>query len=663
MLISEAEQRVKALRNELNFYSYRNYVENESDISDFEYDKKMRELEEIENLYPALKTPDSPTARVGGAAESLFSPVEHTVVMESLQDAFSEDELREFDRKVRESCPDAVYVVEPKIDGLSVSLEYQDGLFVRGSTRGDGRTGEDITENLRTIRTVPLKLRKNIPYLEVRGEVYMSHASFAALVRQQELHDEKPAKNPRNDASGSLRQKNAAITAKRKLDIFVFNVQQIVQNPEDEELSTHYRSLEFLRELGFVTVPSFTLCDTIDTTIVEVRRIGAQRGALDFDIDGAVIKVNDFSQREMLGSTSKFPKWAAAFKYPPEEKETVLQEIEINVGRTGVLTPTGVFAPVTLAGTTVSRATLHNEDFIKSKDIRIGDKVVLRKAGDIIPEVVAVQEHCAGSVPYTMPEFCPSCGGKTERDASEAAIRCINPDCPAQLVRNLIHFCSRDAMDIEGLGEALIELFVSDGLIRSAADIYHIGKEDILKFEGMGEKSAENLLLAIENSKQNDLADLIAALGIRHIGAKAGQLLAAHFGDMSSIMAAGIDEITAIDGFGGIMAQSVIDYFAQPQTKELIADLTAGGVNMRSKAEKKDDRFAGMTFVLTGALIDFTRDEASKIIEAFGGKTSSSVSKKTACVLAGEDAGSKLVKANTLGIRIINEEEFKEMIK
>ena len=658
MTLIEAEARIKELRDELNYYSYRYYVENESDVSDYEYDMKMRELVALEEKYPALKTADSPTSRVGGSAESQFSPVEHTVVMESLQDAFSEEELRDFDRRVRDAVPDPVYVVEPKIDGLSVSLEYRDGVFVRGSTRGDGRTGEDITENLRTVRTIPLKLRRALPFIEVRGEVYMSHASFDALVREQELHDEKPAKNPRNAASGSLRQKNAAITAERKLDIFVFNVQQV----EGETLSAHFRSLEFLRELGFVTVPDFKKCADIDEAIGRVREIGEMRGDLSFDIDGAVIKVDDFAQRIKLGSTSKCPKWAVAFKYPPEEKVSVLKDIEISVGRTGVLTPTGVFEPVTLAGTTVSRATLHNEDYIGSKDIRIGDSVILRKAGDIIPEVLSVVSHGEGSVPYRMPETCPSCGAKVERDPSEAAVRCINPDCPAQLTRNIIHFCSRDAMDIEGLGEALIELFVKNGMIRSAADIYRLKREDIASFEGMGEKSADNLLAAIKKSKQNDLADLICALGVRHIGKKAAQLLAVRFGTMEDIMAASLEEITAIDGFGEIMALSAVDYFSRRETKTLIAELSACGVNMRSLAEKKDDRFAGMTFVLTGALTSFTRDEATKIIESYGGKTSSSVSKKTSVVLAGEDAGSKLVKANSLGIRVIGEEEFRQMI-
>lgn len=654
-----AEKRIKELREELNFYSYKYYVENDSDMTDFEYDMKMRELEKLEESYPALKTADSPTQRVGGLAESKFSPVEHTVVMESLQDAFSFDEVRDFDRRVSAVAPVHEYVVEQKIDGLSVSLEYRDGVFVRGSTRGDGRVGEDITENLRTVRTVPLKLRENIPFIEVRGEVYMSHSSFDELIKKQELNEEKPAKNPRNAAAGSLRQKKSSVTAERKLDIFVFNIQRI----EGKELKSHFESLEYLKTLGFVTVPFFKKCSDIEEVIGEINKIGESRGELSFDIDGAVVKVNDFNQRNVLGSTSKFPKWAVAFKYPPEEKITVLKDIEINVGRTGVLTPTGIFDPVTLAGTTVSRATLHNEDFIKEKDIRIGDKVVLRKAGDIIPEVLSVAEHGIGSLPYKMPGTCPSCGGRTERDESEAAVRCINPDCPAQLVRNLIHFCSRDAMDIEGLGDAIIEMFVKNGLIRNAADIYKIKSDDIIKFEGMGDKSALNLISAIEKSKQNDVADLIYALGIRHIGKKAAGLLAEHFGSADGIINAEKEDIEAIDGFGSIMADSVVDYFSQSESRELIDQLKEAGVNMISTVQKKDDRFAGMTFVLTGALTEFTREQASALIAEYGGKTSSSVSKKTSCVLAGEDAGSKLQKAVNLGIRIINEEEFKEMIK
>lgn len=654
----EAEGKAAQLREELNTYNYQYYVLNESEISDYEYDKKLKELEEIEKAYPDLRTEDSPTIRIGGESESRFTPVEHTVVMESLQDAFSEGELYDFDRRVRQVFPDAVYSVEQKIDGLSVSLEYRDGVFFRGSTRGDGRTGEDITENLKTVRSVPLKLRRPLPYLEVRGEVYMSHQSFEELLKEQELNEEKLAKNPRNAAAGSLRQKNNAITAKRKLDIFVFNIQQI----EGEAPKTHNESLKLLRELGFTTVSFQEPCGNIKEAISQIRQIGESRGSLSFDIDGAVIKVNDLAQRALLGSTAKFPRWAIAFKYPPEEKPTVLRAIEVNVGRTGVLTPTGVFDPVTLAGTTVSRATLHNEDFIKEKDIRIGDTVILRKAGDIIPEVLRVEKRGENTVPYSLPRICPSCGSVAERDESEAALRCINPDCPAQLTRNLIHFCSREAMDIEGLGEALIELFISKGFLHSAADIYRLKREDIASLEGLGEKSADNLLTAIEKSKSRDLADLLFALGIRHIGKKTATLLAAEFQNMDRLLQATREEISALDGFGETMAKSILDYFSQEESKALIQELKEAGLQMESKAKVQDEKFKGMTFVLTGTLTHYTRAQASALIAAHGGKTSSSVSKKTTYVLAGEDAGSKLQKANSLGIPVLNEEKFTELL-
>ncbi len=659
MNYEDTVKRAEKLRKDLNYYSYRYYVDNENDIDDYEYDMMMRELKAIEEEYPELITPDSPTRRVGGEATNMFESVAHTVKMESLQDAFSFDEIRDFDRRVKDAVTNATYVVEPKIDGLSVSLEYRDGVFVRGSTRGDGSVGEDITANLRTVRSIPLRLKTDLPFIEVRGEVYMPHSVFHKLVEEQELNEEKPFKNPRNAAAGSLRQKSPKITAKRKLDIFVFNVQQI----DGHSLSNHKQSLDYLKELGFKTIPFYTEFKNIDGAIDELKRIADIRYTLPFDIDGAVIKVNDFEKRRILGSTAKFPKWAIAFKYPPEEKETKLLSIEVNVGRTGVLTPTAVFSPVLIAGSTVSRATLHNEDFIKKKGICIGDTIIIRKAGDVIPEVVSVKEHIPDAVPYRMPEICPSCGAKAVREDGEAAIRCNNPDCPAQLLRMLIHFCSRDAMDIEGLGDALLNKLVEQNMIKTAADIYSLDFDKIAEMDKMGKKSAENLKKAIEKSKENDLSKLVFALGIRHVGAKAAKLLSDNFRDIDSIMNSSAEDISKIDGFGLVMAQSVVDFMSMSQSQKLIADLKAAGVNMKAEDTHIDNRFSGKTFVLTGTLTKYTRSEASRIIENYGGKASSSVSKKTDYVLAGEAAGSKLAKATELGVKIINEDEFAEMIQ
>lgn len=659
--MTDKEQSAKCaqeLRDKLNYYSKKYYVDDDPEIEDYEYDMLQRELKAIEEKYPDLVSPDSPTVRVGGSAENLFAKVEHRVRMESLQDAFGFGEIEEFDRRVRETERDVHYVVEPKIDGLSVSLEYTDGVLTRGSTRGDGDVGEDVTANLRTVRSIPLKIKKPLPFLEVRGEVYMPKSVFASLVARQELDGEKPFKNPRNAAAGSLRQKDSKVTAGRGLDIFVFNVQQI----EGKELTSHKQSLDFLREQGFHTIPFYTRFDNITDVIGELKRIGEIRSGLEYDIDGAVIKVDDFVQRRRLGSTSKFPKWAVAFKYPPEEKTTKLIDIEIGVGRTGVLTPTAVFEPVLLAGSTVSRATLHNQDFIAEKDIRIGDEVAIRKAGDIIPEVVRVVSHAKDSEPYVLPSICPSCSAPVIREEGEAAVRCVNPECPAQLLRNVIHFCSRDAMDIEGLGDALVEKFISEGLISNVADIYDITAGEITALEGHQEKSANNLIEAIERSKQNDLSRLLFALGIRHIGQKAAKLLSEHFGDIDSISAASEDEISAIDGFGGIMAKSAVEFFSLSQTSDLIARLKAAGVNMKSLKEKSDDqRFKGLTFVLTGTLPTLSRKEATDIIEGLGGKASSSVSKKTSYVVAGEEAGSKLQKANDLGIPVITQDDLMKM--
>lgn len=656
--LTEMRKRAEELRDIINYHNKKYYENDEPEIEDFEYDRLLHELIAIEEKYPETVTADSPTHRVGGKADGQFAPVEHIVPMESLQDGFGEDDVLAFDQRVRSVIPNPTYIVEPKIDGLSVSLEYENGLLIRGSTRGDGKVGEDVTANIRTIRNIPLKIDTDLPLLEVRGEVYMPREVFLRLTEEQELNGEKTFKNPRNAAAGSLRQKNPKITSKRKLDIFTFNIQRI----EGKELTSHKESLDFIKALGFNTVPFYTSCKNITEALAEIQRIGEIRGTLPFDIDGAVIKVDDFSQREALGSTSKFPKWALAYKYPPEEKETTLLDVEINVGRTGVLTPTGIFEPTLLAGTTVSRATLHNQDFIDEKGICIGDRVIIRKAGDIIPEVLSVVSHGENAVPYRIPDICPSCGGRVTREEGEAALRCCNPDCPNQLLRNLIHFCSRDAMDIEGMGTAVLETFVSEGMIKTAADIYTLDRDKIASIERMGEKSADNLIAAAEKSKKNDLARLIYALGIRHIGQKAGALLSDRFGTMDALINATAEEIAEIEGFGLIMAKSVEEFFSHEESRKLIEDLKALGVNMESQKKIVDMRFEGKTFVLTGTLSKYTRSEATKIIESFGGKASGSVSKKTSYVLAGEDAGSKLKKANDLGVTVISEEEFAELI-
>lgn len=653
-----AKSRAEELTAQLNYHNDRYYNQDNPEISDYEYDMMLRELENIEAEFPQLVTPQSPTQRVGGAKGEKFSPVVHEVVMESLHDSFSGDEVRDFDRKVKAVVSDTQYVVEPKIDGLSVSCEYRNGVFVRGSTRGDGAVGEDVTENLMTIKSLPKRIDNAPEFLEVRGEVYMSLSSFLEIVAEQENNGEKPFKNPRNAAAGSLRQKDAKITAKRNLDIFVFNIQQI----EGVTITNHAQSLEYLKSLGF-PVTSHRVCDTVEEVLTVIDEIDKTRGELPCDIDGAVIKVNDFAHREVLGSTAKFPKWAEAYKYPPEEKETELLDIEINVGRTGTLTPVGIFSPVLLAGTTVSRATLHNEDFIREKNIHIGDVVVIRKAGEIIPEVLSVSQCRSLSDPYTFPQNCPSCGSKVVRERDEAAVRCTNSDCPAQLLRHLIHFVSRDAMDIDGLGPAVLEQLLNNGLIKSFVDIYNLRAIDVASLERMGEKSAINLITAIEKSKSAEINRLVYALGIRHIGQKAAKLLCEHFLSIEAIFDASVEEISSIDGFGEIMAQSVYDYFSLEQTRELINNLKDSGVLM-TPIEKKSEGgiFLGKTFVLTGTLPTMKRSEASKLIEANGGKTSSSVSKKTDFVLAGEDAGSKLTKANALGVTVISEEEFLAML-
>lgn len=658
MNFTDAEKRINELRKLLEYHSRKYYVDDSPEIEDYEYDMMLRELETLEDEFPKLKSPESPTAKVGGKASKLFSPVEHKVKMESLQDAFSFDELRDFDRRVKETAENPVYSVEPKIDGLSVSLEYVNGTFVRGSTRGDGVTGEDVTDNLKTVKSIPAHLNTPIDFLEVRGEVYMPHTSFEQLVEHQELMGEKPAKNPRNAAAGALRQKNSAVTATRNLDIFLFNIQQKVGGVQ---LESHIASLDYMKSQGLHVLPSYIKCADIEEAIAEIEKIGQSRGSLAFDIDGAVIKVDDFAMRRKLGSTSKFPKWAIAYKYPPEQKSTVLTDIDVSVGRTGVLTPTAVFEPMLLAGSTVSRAVLHNADYIAEKDIRIGDTIEVRKAGDIIPEIVCSVCHIEGSKPFEMPDKCPSCGESVVKDEGEVAVRCVNPECPAQLVRNLIHFSSRGAMDIEGLGEAVVIQLVGKGLIKKPSDIYDLKAEQIADIERMGEKSAANLINAIKNSKKNELWRLIFGLGIRHIGEKAAKLIESSFDGMESIAKASKDDFMKIDGFGEIMAQSAAEFFALDGTKELLEKFKQAGLNLKSKEKSGNSVFEGKTFVLTGTLPTLSRAQATEIIENCGGKVSSSVSKKTSYVLAGEAAGSKLQKAQSLGIEIISEQRLLEL--
>ncbi len=656
------KRRIEELTNLLNYHSHKYYVEDNPEISDFEYDKMLVELEKLENEYPQFASEISPTKRVGGAVLKEFDEVVHQVKMESLQDAFSEEEINDFDKRVSSQISDYSYVVEHKIDGLSVSLEYVDGKFLRGSTRGDGTVGEDVTENLKTIKSIPMILKDKIPYLEVRGEVFMSRDNFIKLNESREALEEPLFANPRNAAAGSLRQLDSKITATRNLDIFVFNIQQI----SGVEFSNHLDSLKFLREQGFKVIDNFAEYHSISNAYKRILEIGEQRGELYFDIDGAVVKVNDFNQRNELGSTSKYPKWAIAYKFPAEKQKTKIEDILIQIGRTGVLTPLAVLTPVRIAGSLVSRATLHNLDYIVEKDIKIGDTVVIQKAGDIIPEVVEVvfDERNGDEISFEMPEVCPECGAEVIREDGEAAHRCTGVNCPAQRLRNIIHFVSRDAMDIDGLGPSIIEQMLDREMISTAADLYSLSAMDIAHMDKMGEKSALNLLNALEKSKSNQLYRLIYALGIRHIGEKAAKILAKKYKSIDALIYASVDELTQISDIGNVMAMSIKEFFSQEQNIELIEKLKTVGINMIDEVEEQSDdfRFDGKTFVLTGTLSKFTRKEASDIIEKFGGKTSSSVSKNTDFVLAGEEAGSKLEKANKLGVRVITEEEFENMI-
>lgn len=651
MELEQARKRAEELRAVIEKNNRLYYDQDAPELEDFEYDALTRELKAIEQEYPQLITPASPTQHVGGTASSKFSKVTHAVKMESLQDAFSFEELREFDARVRDAGVEPRYVVEAKIDGLSVSLEYRDGVLVRGSTRGDGVVGEDVTENLATIGDIPRTLQNAPAFLELRGEVYMPHSAFFRLKEQQELEDKTPFKNPRNAAAGSLRQKNAEITASRGLSIFVFNLQQC----EGRTFSTHHETLDYIKSLGFPVSPRYSVFAGIEDAIREIQTIGELRGTLEYDIDGAVIKVDDLAARRMLGSTNKFPRWAIAFKYPPEVKESVVRDIEVTVGRTGVLTPTAVFDPIFLAGTSVSRASLHNGEIIRNLGVGIGDTIQVRKAGDIIPEVIAVSAHGPASVPFTMPDRCPSCGAPVVHLQDETALRCVNPECPAQSLRNLIHFASRDAMAIDGLGEAVAVQLTEKGLVHTVADLYSLREEDLLTLDKFKEKSARNLLGAIETSKGNNLDKLLFGLGIRNIGDKAAALLAEHFGSMEALRKATAEELCAIDGFGAVMAQSVLEFFAKDGTTDLLQRLESAGVNMQWTGEKKGTALAGKTLVVTGTLPTLSRQEAEALITQNGGKAAGSVSKKTSYVVAGTAAGSKLTKAQTLGIPVIDE--------
>ena len=648
-------QEILELRRELNQANYEYYVKDDPTMSDYDYDHKLRRLEELEGAHPELITPDSPTQRVGGKALESFQQVTHRVPLESLQDVFDFDELRAFDQRVRGVEPEVHYSVEPKVDGLSVALEYRDGQFVRGATRGDGLVGEDVTENLKTVKSIPLSIPDVPGTLIVRGEVYMPKKVFHALNEEREKRGEALFANPRNAAAGSLRQLDPKIAARRRLDIAVFNIQWA----ENENFHGHTEGLNYLASKGFKVIPH-VICDTIDQAVEQVQAIGEGRENYPFDIDGAVIKVDDLAQRQTLGSTAKFPRWAAAYKYPPEVKPSRLTDIVIQVGRTGVLTPKAVLEPVRLAGTTVTSATLHNQDFIAEKDIRIGDTVLVRKAGEIIPEVLSVvmDKRPADAVPYRFPEVCPVCGAPVERDEDGAHIRCTGAECPAQLLRNLAHFASRDAMDIEGLGIAVVENLVKAGLVKTPGDLYFLHEEDVAELERMGKKSAQNLMAAIEKSKSQDLSRLLFAFGIRQVGQKAGKILARRFGSLDKLQAATVEELTGVDDIGAITAQSIVDWFASPQSQHLIARLKEAGVNMQAETAGEDQRFAGKTFVLTGTLDRFTRAEATKMIEDRGGKAAGSVSKKTTYVVAGEAAGSKLRKAQELGVPVLTQEEF-----
>ena len=653
------KKEAEIIRRRLNRASYEYYVLDAPTMSDYDYDMLYKTLQRMEEEHPEIRDPLSPTVRVGGKVSEKFEKVTHTVLMKSLANVFSREELFQFLDGIREIVPDAEFCVEYKIDGLSVSLEYENGRFVRGSTRGDGETGEDVSENLKTIGSIPLVLQKEIPRLEVRGEVFMPKKSFLQLNAEREVAGEALFANPRNAAAGSLRLLDPSLTAKRNLDILVFNVQSV----EGVELHSHAQSLDFLKECGFKTSP-YRLLKTNEEIFEEILRRGEEREKLSFDIDGAVVKTDSFLHRRAIGELPHVPKWAIAYKYPPEVKPTKLLGITIQVGRTGVLTPAAELLPVHLAGTTVSRATLHNRDFIAQKDIRVGDTVLVRKAGEIIPEVVSVDlsRRPENSVPYEFPLVCPSCGERAFVDEEEAAVRCTNAACPAQRARNLVHFASRGAMNIEGMGPSVVDAFLKNGIVRDAADLYSFSAEKAASIEGLGKKSVEKIKEAVEKSKSLSLSNLVYALGIRNIGEKTADAIASHFGTLEALEKATVEELCEVDDVGLVCAESILSFFSHEKTRELLLRLVEAGVNTRYLGEAKGDAFRGLTFVLTGTLPGVSRDEASKMIEKEGGKVSSSVSKKTSFVLAGEDAGSKLVKARALGVRVIDWEEFQQML-
>ena len=656
----DEKQEIQSLRRELEQANYEYYVLDNPSMSDYDFDHKLRRLEELEAKYPELVTPDSPTQRVGGKVADGFSEVHHRVPLESLQDVFSFEELSDFDQRVRETLSAGVeYDVEPKVDGLSVALEYENGLFIRGATRGDGQVGEDVTENLKTIPSIPLRLPEALPSLIVRGEVFMPKKIFEQLNADRELKGETLFANPRNAAAGSLRQLDPKVAASRKLDIRVFNIQWA----EGKTFTTHTETLEYLQEQRFKVIPHYS-CSTIQEAAERIAAMGDSREEFPFDIDGAVVKVNNLAERDALGSTAKFPRWAAAYKYPPEQKESVVEDIVVQVGRTGVLTPKAVIKAVRLAGTTVTNATLHNQDFITEKDIRIGDTVLVQKAGEIIPEIVSVlkEKRPEGTVPYHLPDHCPVCGAPVARDEDGAHIRCTGAECPAQRLRHIVHFASRDAMDIEGLGPAVVESLVGAGLVKGPGDLYQLHAGDVELLERMGKKSAENLMAAIEKSKAAGLGRLLFAFGIRQVGQKAGKVLAARFGTLDALMTATEEDLTAVPDIGGITAKSLLDWFANDQSQHLIRTLREAGVSFDSTEAPVGDKLTGKTFVLTGTLPTMDRKEAAALIEAQGGKVSGSVSKKTSYVVAGEAAGSKLKKANDLGIPVLTEEELMKLL-